>query len=112
MDNSIYEVSRDEYVGFVSQLNKEMCEYEQAYQEDLLIIKIKSKNTGVHFCTRIVPKEGDAHYFIFNMPLDKERIAPKPVRKIILDTKEDVKTFFETLNEAIQEAKENAGDIQ
>ena len=111
MDNSIYEVERDEYVGFIGQLNKQMCDVEQFYEEDMTIMKIKSKATGTHFCTRIIPKNGEEHYFIFNMPADNERIEPKPVMKVTLDTKEEVQAFFDALNKLQSEAKNNAGTI-
>ena len=111
MDNSIYEVERNEYAGFIGQLNKEMMDVEQYYEEDLTIMKIKSKNTGIHLCTRIIPAEGEEHYYVFNMPADDERITPKPVMKITLDTKEDVQAFFDALNKLQSEAKGNARDI-
>lgn len=111
MDNSIYEVGRDEYVGFLGQINKQMMDVEQYYENDLTIIKIVSKNTGVHLCTRIIPQEGEERYYIFNMPADDERIAPKPVVQIKLDSKEDVQTFFNILNKLQLEAKKDAGDI-
>ena len=107
MDNSIYEVERDEYAGFIGQLNKEMMDVEQYYENNMTIMKIKSKNTGIHLCTRIIPDEGMEHYFIFNMPADDERIAPKPVLKINLNTKEEVQAFFNALNKIQLEAKKN-----
>lgn len=111
MDNSIYEVERDDYVGFIGQLNKQMMDVEQFYEEDLTIMKIKSKKTGTHLCTRIISSDGDEHYYVFNMPLDEERIVPKPVMKITLDKKEDVQAFFDALNKLQLEANNNAGDI-
>lgn len=104
MDNSIYEVERDDYVGFISQLNKEMCDLEKFYEQDLTILKIKSKKTGIHLCTRVISNQGDEHYYVFNMPLDEERIPPKPVMKITLDNKEDVQKFFNILNQMELEA--------
>ena len=103
MDNSIYEVERDEYAGFIGQLNKQMMDVEQYYENDLTIMKIRSKNTGVHLCTRIISDEGE-HYYIFNMPVDDERVAPKPVLKVTLDTKEEVQAFFNALNKLQSEA--------
>ena len=107
MDNSIYEVERDDYAGFIGQLNKSMCDVEQFYEEDMTVIKIKSKKTGTHLCTRIIPQASNEHYFIFNMPLDEERIEPKPVMKITLDTKEEVQSFFNALNKIQSEAHKN-----
>ena len=111
MDNSIYEVERDEYVGFIGQLNKQMCDVEQFYEEDMTIMKIKSKATGTHFCTRIIPESGEEHYFIFNMPADNERIAPKRIMKVTLDTKEEVQALFNAINKMQLEAKNNAGTV-
>ena len=110
MDNSIYEVERDEYAGFIGQLNKTMMDVEQYYENDLTIMKIKSKNTGIHLCTRIISDEGE-HYFIFHMPADDERIAPKPVLKVTLDTKEQVQEFFDALNKLQLEANRNVGIV-
>lgn len=107
MDNSIYEVERDEYVGFIGQLNKSMMDVEQYYEQNNTIIKIKSKNTGLHLCTRIIPDEDKEHYYIFNMPAEDERITPKPVRKITLDTKEEVQEFFNALSKLQKEAHKN-----
>lgn len=105
MDNSIYEVTRDEYAGFISQLNKQMCDVEQFFEDDMTIMKIKSKATGTHFCTRIIPEDDIEHYFIFNMPEDNERIAPKPIMKVTLETKEEVQAFFDALNKLQKEDK-------
>ena len=107
MDNSIYEVERDDYVGFIGQLNKEMCDVEMFYEKDLTIIKIKSKSTNTHLCTRIIPQSGNEHYYIFNMPADNERVAPKPVMKIHLETQEEVQSFFNALNKMQLEANKN-----
>ena len=106
MDNSIYEVERDEYVGFVGQLNKEMMDVEQYYEQNMTFMKVRSKNTGIHLCTRIIT-EDDEHYYIFNMPADDERVAPKPVMKITLNSKEEVQNFFNALNKLQQEAQKN-----
>ena len=105
-DNSVYEVERDDYVGFLAQLNKEKMDVEQHFESTMVIMKIVSKATGTHLCTRIIPEDGDEHYFIFNMPADDERVPPKPVRKITLDTKEEVQAFFDTLKELQRREKE------
>ncbi len=111
MDNSIYEVSRDEYAGFIGQLDKAKCDIEQFYENGFTIIKIRSKATNTHLCTRIIPENEEEHYYVFNMPADDERVAPKPVMKITLKSKEEVQTFFDALNKLQLEAKKNAGNI-
>ena len=110
MSKDIYEVSRDEYAGFIGQLNKQMCDIEQYFEDKMTIIKIKSKATGTHFCTRIIPENDVEHYFVFNMPADNERVAPKPVMKVTLETKEEVQTFFDALNK-LQKGDKNGGNI-
>ena len=37
-------------------------------------------------------------YYVFDMPLDEERKPPRKVRKITLDTREEVEAFFHLLN--------------
>lgn len=105
MSNDIYEVTRDEYAGFIGQLNKEKCDVEQYFEDGITIMKIKSKTTGVHFCTRIIPEDDVEHYYVFNMPLPEERITPKPVMKVKLETKEEVQAFFNALAKLQQEKK-------
>ena len=107
MDNSIYEVSRDEYAGFIGQLNKQMCDVEQFYEDKMTIMKVKSKTTGTHLCTRIIPEDDVEHYFVFNMPAEDERVAPKPVMKINLETREEVQAFVNILNKLQQEKKDD-----
>ena len=100
MDNSIYEVTRDEYVGFIDQIKPECRLAETIEENGYNFIKLYSVETGTHFATRIIPIEQEdeiEHYYIFNMPLDSERRAPKPVRKIILESKEEVQAFVDVL---------------
>ena len=111
MDNSIYEVDRDDYAGFIGQLNRSMCEVENFKQDDISIIKIISKNTKSHLCTRIITQDGEEHYYIFNMPEANERIEPKPIMKVSLDTKEEVQAFFDAISKLQKEARKNAGTI-
>ena len=105
MDNSIYEVERDDYVGFIGQLNKQMMDVEQTYKDNSNILSIYSKNTGKHLCTRIIMQDGTEKYYVINMPEDNERIIPKPVRQIKLETKEEVQAFFDALNQLYKEKK-------
>lgn len=107
MDNSIYEVERDDYVGFIGQLNKQMMDVEQAYKNDCNIISIYSKATGKHLCTRIINQDGTETYYVVNMPEDNERVSPKAVRQIKLETKEEVQAFFDALNKIQKEKKDD-----
>ena len=108
MDNDIYEVDRDEYTGFLMQLNKEMMSLEEYSYLDCYFLKIISNKTGKHLCTRIIDnKTDDEHYFIYKMPDDDERIKPKGVMKVTLETKEQVQQFFDALSKLQREAHKN-----
>ena len=103
MDNSIYEVSRDEYVGFLRQIKRDALDVKIEQDQNDKVIKTFSKKTGNHFCTRIVPKEGtenegNEQYYVFNMPQSSQRQDPKPVQKIVLETQEEVQAFFNILS--------------
>lgn len=37
-------------------------------------------------------------YYVFDMPLDEERRPPRKVKRITLDTREEVEAFFHLLN--------------
>ena len=113
MDNSIYEVEREEYKTFLEQLNAEKTRKEESWLEQVHVVKIISNKTNKHLCSRVSDAElEEEHYYIFNYPDDDERIAPKPVLRVKLETKEEVQNFFNALNKAQAEAKKNAGNIQ
>lgn len=104
MDNSIYEVDRDEYVGVIGQINTKTSDLEEYHQGDLTILKIKNKE-GVHFTTRIINNEtGEEKYYVFVLPQGEDALPPKKIRKINLETKEEVQAFFDVLSK-IQKKK-------
>jgi len=45
------------------------------------------------------------------MPEANERIEPKPIMKVSLDTKEEVQAFFDAISKLQKEARKNAGTI-
>lgn len=106
MDNSIYKVERDEYVGIIGQINPKTSDIETYHEEYGTVIKIKNKD-GVHFTTRIIPYEGEEEYYVFTLPRGEDCLPPKAIRKITLDTKEEVQTFFDVLNKIQMEQKKN-----
>ena len=108
MDNSIYEVEREEYKIFLDQLDLREMDREEAWLDKTHIIKIVSKKTGKHLCSRIGDDElQEEHYFIFNYPDDDETVAPQPKLKINLKTKEEVQAFFDALAKLQKEANKN-----
>lgn len=112
MDNEIYAVERDDYAAFIGQLNKNLMDVVEKRDEDTLTLQIFSQKTNKHLCSRVITLEdGNEEYFIFNYPDSDERIAPKPVMKITLETKEEVQEFFNILNKIELEAHKNDGTL-
>lgn len=111
MENELYEVSRDEYAGLVKQLKKDCVELEEYAYKDMLFLKLKSKKTGKHLTTRIVPDEGEEKYYVFNLPDDNERTAAPRIRQIHLETPEEVQVFFDILKQINKEGESNGRTI-
>lgn len=107
MENDIFEVTRDEYIGFLSQIKPEARETVTETEEKYVIYKIYSKLNNNHLCTKKVPvgKQNDdiQHYYIYNMPLKEQRQQPTPVHKYTLKTQEQVQEFLKILNQLSQE---------
>ena len=98
MNENIYEVDRDDYAGVIRQINPKTSEVETFHEKYGTVIKIKNKE-GLHFTTRIIPEDGEEKYYVFNLPRGNDALPPKPVRKIVLETKEEVQHFFEALGQ-------------
>ena len=111
MDNSIYEVTRDDYKGFVNQIKPECRDVKVEEIGDIHIAaKIYSKKTGKCLCSRVAYSAdyGDPDpekYYIFEMPDDDERCAPIPVQRITLTSKEEVQAFFDAVKKLQEEQK-------
>lgn len=96
---NIYEVERDEYVGYVAQLKKDMVHSTQIQNDDdTSYLKIYSNTTDTLLAEQYFDGE-NLHYFIYVMPEDNERQAAPAVRRIVLETPEEVEAFFKVLNE-------------
>ncbi len=112
MDNSIFEVTRNDYKGFVEQIKPE-CRKVVLEQIGTThsAAKIYSNKTGKCLCSRIFysadfGEPEPEKYYIFEMPDDDERRPPIPVRKLVLNSKEEVQAFFDAIKK-IQEEKQN-----
>lgn len=112
-NNNLYEVSRDEYVGFVTQINPEARVTQEEENNGVKWVKTYSTTLHVLLCAREIyvtgEREGEEHYYVFEFPPNEDRIAPKPVRKITLDTKEEVQEFFQALSKVLQEQSKKDG---
>ena len=104
MENDIYEVDKEEYKTFLGQLDATKTHIEESWVEQLHIIKIISNKTNTHLCSRICDAElEEEHYFIFNYPDSDERITPKPVLKINLNSREEVQEFLNAISKLQKE---------
>lgn len=110
---SIYEVTRDEYIGFVEQIKPE-CRRVEVEQIDPrhTAAKIFSVNTGKCLCSRVAysANYGEPEpetYYVFEMPEVDERKPPIPKRKIILTTKEEVQALFDYISKKQKEQKDD-----
>lgn len=112
MNISIYEVTREDYKGFVNQIKSECRDTRiEEIGETHTAAKIYSKKTGKCLCSRVYYTadygEPDAEqYYIFEMPDDDERCAPTPVYQIKLESKEEVQAFFDAIAK-LQKEKNN-----
>ena len=102
MDNELYEVTRDEYAGFLSQINKHSIETEVFEESNNTIIKVYSKTSKQHLCTRIVNDEQE-FYYVFNMPPEEDRVPPQKIKRITLNTREEVEAFLNILSKLSKE---------
>ena len=113
IDNSIYEVTRNDYKGFVEQIKPECRRVEiEEVDKKHIATKIFSINTGKCLCSRVTYSANygtpePEKYYIFEMPENYERQAPIPKQQIVLKTKEEVQAFFDFL---AKNKKENKND--
>lgn len=105
MDDNIFEVSRDEYAGVIAQINPKTSDIETVHEDWGTSIRIRNK-AGTHFTTRNISDDGEEHYYVFELPRGEDCLPPKAIRKITLETKEEVQAFFDALNK-IQRGEAN-----
>lgn len=107
----VYMVTRDEFKGFIDELKPECIEYKVYQNEDMKVIRIFAKDDYERCFAEQVIKPEEIIYFIYELPKDEERNAPKPIRKVVLETKEEVQRFFEILAQIQKGEQPNDGTI-
>lgn len=109
IDKNLYEVSRNEYKGFVEQIKPEYRRIEiEKVDKEHTAAKIFSINTGKCLCSRVTysadyGEPESEKYYVFEMPEKYERQAPIPKQQLILETKEEVQAFFDFLAKKMKE---------
>lgn len=98
MKDEIFEVTRDEFVGFMQQIKKE-C-FVAKTDDDEKEVNYYSTDGARHFAKHTFSDEEGDKYFVYEMPTDEERCAPRVIRKYTLETKEEVEALFEILKKA------------
>lgn len=106
-NKEIYEVSRDEYAGFLDQIKPECRDVQKIEEDDTITLNVYSKKTNKLLCSRVAPQNAYERYYVFNMPDNDECRAAKPVQKIVLETKEEVQAFLDIINKLSHEGKKN-----
>lgn len=98
MYNDIYEVERDQYAGLIGEMKTDCFDMEKEYNDEYTSVRLVSKATNTLITERLIYEDGTEKYYIYNLPQNEERLAPKKIRKYELQTKEEVQAFFEVLN--------------
>ena len=111
MNEEIFEVTKSEYSAFVRTLKPEFRTVEVKTVDNYTYTNIYSNTTNIKLCSRKTPTQEDSTeketYYIFNIPVDDERLPDVPTMKINLKTKEEVQAF---LNYISQLQKVNTND--
>ena len=98
MDESIYEVERNDYAGVLRQINPKTTEVREYQTDNAKVLEIKTKR-GTLLTRRVIPQEGVERYYVFELPQGPNWIQPKPVMRVTLETKEEVQHFFDALSQ-------------
>ena len=110
---SIFEVTRADYMSFIEQIKPEYREIKVVNIDPIhTATKVFSKNTGKCLCSRLTytAQYGDPEpeiYYIFEMPENYERLAPIPKTQIVLNSKEEVQKFFDYFAQKRKEKKDD-----
>ncbi len=99
MNPDLFEVTRDDYVGFLDQIKRDCKAVKKSTRDNLNVLEVYSKNTDKLLCARTVNIDDNSEkFYIYNMPENEERQASPARRKIVLETKEEVQAFFDILS--------------
>lgn len=111
MDNSIYEVNREDYKNFIEQMAPGSGQVKHVEAGIYHYTYIYSKKTNKKLCGKRTFIGENSHkkhpekYYIFEMPDNDERRDPIPKVRLELKTKEEVQAFFNAISKMNKEQK-------
>ena len=93
------EVNAAEYRSFVKELKPNFFHKEEEVFDTGKAYYIINNDDDKLICGNSYNnKTGEVKYYIVNMPNNEARVAPQSVRRIVLETEEEVKAFFDIIN--------------
>ena len=92
--DEIYEVERDDFRGFIAQIKPESFTYNVKSEGDEKQEMYVTSTDGERMFAKVVSTPEEAHYYVYEMPLEEERRPAPAVRKITLETKEEVQAML------------------
>ena len=93
------EVDAAEYRSFVKELKPNFFHKEEEVFDAGKAYYIINNDDDKLICGNLYDNETEkVKYYIVNMPSNEARLAPRSVRKIVLETEEEVKAFFDIIN--------------
>lgn len=99
MNKDIYEVEKEDYVGFLSQIKPNSLEKQVIENPNCTIFNFNSKLTNKLLCSHeIYQDDKKEYYYIYKMPDDQERCEPPRIKKLHLETREEVQAFFDIIS--------------
>lgn len=95
------EVEAAEYRSFVKELKPNFFHKKEEVFDTGKAYYIINNDDDKLICGNLYDNETEeVKYYIVNMPSNEARLAPQSVRKIVLETEEEVKAFFDAINKA------------
>ena len=101
------EVDAAEYRSFVKELKPNFFHKEEEVFNTGKAYYIINNDDDKLICGNLYNNETEeVKYYIVNMPNNEARLAPRSVRKIVLETEEEVKAFFDIINKTAKQKEE------
>lgn len=115
MDDSIFAVSWVEYKSLIEEIKPNCTEVKiDTSDNNRHITEVFSKKTGKLIARRVTSWDSETdtrqeEYYIFNLPDNDERGAPRQYVQIELHNKDEVQTFFNIVSKLMKEKDEANG---